>query len=119
MNKLKNKARDINTMLGGVELVAKALRVNDKTTTMRVNEVIIIKMDGAIDNTVIIIITLNIRAVAEPVAGESPIFRLMLCAKAESTMKKRPINNIMPHKLILFFMLLTFVLFNVFFNNLS
>lgn len=77
MNILKNKAKEINTMFGGVELVAKALRVTDKTTIIRVNEVIIINIDGATDKTVIIIITLNIRAVVDPVAGESPTFKLM------------------------------------------
>jgi len=70
-------------MLGGVALVAKALRVIEKTTTMRVKEVIITKIDGASDKTVIIMMILKIRPVAEPV-GVSDIFKLTDCANAES-----------------------------------
>lgn len=108
MNMLKNKASEIKTILGGVELVAKALRVMDKTTTTRVNEVIIIKIEGATDNTVIIIITLKMRAVVDPVVGESPTFRLMDCAKAESVQHSMPKRNMNAIKLIFFVMILTF-----------
>ncbi len=107
MNMLKNKAREIKTMFGGVELVAKALRVMDKTTTTRVKEVIIIKIEGATDSTVIIIITLKMRAVVEPVVGESPTFKLMDCANAESAKQRMPKNKIKASKLIFFFMFLT------------
>ena len=67
MNIVRNKASEIRTIFGGVELVAKALRVMEKTTIIRVKEVIITKILGAIDSTVIIRIMLKIRAVAEPV----------------------------------------------------
>lgn len=117
MNMLKNKAREIKTMFGGVELVAKALRVMDKTTTTRVNEVIIIKIDGATDKTVIIIITLKMRAVVEPVEGESPTLRLMDCANAESAKQKMPKSKMIVIKLIFFFMILTFGT-DIIFNNL-
>ena len=107
MNMLKNKAKEIKTMFGGVELVAKALRVMDKTTTTRVKEVIIMRIDGATDKTVIIIITLKMRAVVEPVVGESPTLRLMDCANAESAKQKMPKSKIRASKLIFFFMFLT------------
>ena len=72
---VKNNANEIKTILGGVALVARALLVIEKTTTIRVNDVIIMRIDGAIDNTVIIIMTLKIRAVAEP-SGASETLRL-------------------------------------------
>lgn len=97
-------------MFGGVELVANALRVKERTTTTRVNEVIMIKIDGATDKTVIIIITLKIRAVVEPVVGESPTFKLIDCANAESAKQKMPKNNIKMMKLILFVIFLSFFL---------
>lgn len=109
MNMLKNKANEIKTIFGGVELVANALLVMDKTTTTRVNDVIIINMDGATDKTVIIIITLKMRAVVEPVVGESPTFKLMDCAKAESAKQKMQKSKIIAIKLIFFFMILPFV----------
>ena len=88
INKVRNKARETRTILGGVELVARALRVMENTTTIRVKEVIITKMDGARDRTVIIMITLKILAVAEPFAASS-ILRLMLCAAAEPAEQTR------------------------------
>ena len=89
MNKLKNKAKDIRTIFGGVELVANALLVMDKTTTKRVNDVIIIKMEGATDKTVMSMITLKILAVVEPLLGLSPISKLNVCAMAESIYPKK------------------------------
>lgn len=122
MNMLKNRASETKTMFGGVELVAKALRVTDNTTIMRVKDVIIIKIDGATDKTVIIIITLKMRAVVEPVVGESPTFKLMDWAKAESAKQKIPKSKIIAIKLIFFIMILPFVILflcrNIVFNNL-
>ncbi len=66
MNMVRNKASESSTIFGGVELVASALRVIEKTTTIRVNDVIITSRLGAIDNTVISRIRLKILAVAEP-----------------------------------------------------
>ena len=66
-NIVRNKAKEISTMLGGVELVARALRVMEKTTAILVKDVIIIRMDGAKDRIVMTARRLNIRAVAEPV----------------------------------------------------
>ena len=87
MNKVKNKAKEIITVFGGVELVAKALRVKENTTTKRVNDVIITKILGAIDNIVISIITLKIRAVVDPVVACST-FKEIDWAIATSTKQK-------------------------------
>lgn len=81
--KVINRASETKTILGGVALVAKALRVMEKTTLMRMNEVVITRMDGAKDRTVIIIKTLKIRAAAEP-SGVSATLRDRLCDKAFS-----------------------------------
>ena len=62
-----NKASEMKTMLGGVALVARAERVIENTTIRRVNEVIIMTIDGAKDKTVISAKTLKMRAVAVPV----------------------------------------------------
>ena len=40
------------TEFGGAVAVPSAVRKSDNTTTMRVNDVIMIRIDGAIDNTV-------------------------------------------------------------------
>ena len=77
MNIVKNNAKETITILGGVVLVANALRVIESTTIILVNDVIIIKIDGARESTVIRIITLNILAVVEPV-GASATFMLKL-----------------------------------------
>ena len=45
--KVRNSARPISTMLGGVLCVDSALRSNDSTMTMRVNAVIITSSQGA------------------------------------------------------------------------
>ena len=69
-------------MFGGVALVAKAERVIEKTMINRVNDVIIITIDGAKERIVMSAKTLNIRAVAVPVVTFSKL-RLTLCAYAE------------------------------------
>ncbi len=53
MKNVRNKARDITTVLGGVCWTPMAVRMNDNTTIMRVKEVIIIKIEGASESTVI------------------------------------------------------------------
>ena len=70
-----NKAKAISTILGGVALVERAERVMEKTTIKRVNDVIIITIDGANDRIVIRANTLKMRAEAEPVVT-SPRFKL-------------------------------------------
>ena len=52
MKNVKNKDRPIMTWFGGIVDVANAVRVNDKTITIRVKDVIKIKILGANDNTV-------------------------------------------------------------------
>ena len=42
----------MTTELGGAVAVPSAVRNSDSTTTIRVNEVIMMRMDGASDNTV-------------------------------------------------------------------
>ena len=74
-------------MLGGVEFVAKAERVKEKTTINRVKDVIIMTIDGASDKMVIRAKTLKIRADAEPVEASS-MLRLKLWANA-GTQKSR------------------------------
>ena len=83
MNNVRNKASETKTMLGGVALVARALRVMENTTIIRVKDVIIIRIDGANDNTVIIIRTLKILPVAVP-SGVSPKLMFRHWAKAGS-----------------------------------
>ena len=50
---VRNSASEITTELGGAVAVPSAVRSSDSTTTMRVNEVIMTKIDGASDSTVI------------------------------------------------------------------
>jgi hypothetical protein len=49
---VRNRASEITTEFGGEVAVPSAVRSNDSTTTMRVNEVIITRIDGASDKTV-------------------------------------------------------------------
>ena len=49
---VRNKASDTITALGGAVAVPSAVRSSDSTTTIRVNEVIITRIDGASDSTV-------------------------------------------------------------------
>src|SRR6476619_3849096 len=70
------------TELGGAVAVPIAVRNSDSTTTIRVNDVIMIRIDGAIDNTVSSAINWIARSVTPP----PPWPRLMLisCASAGS-----------------------------------
>ena len=88
-------------MLGGVALVDKAERVIENTTINRVNEVIIITIDGANESTVISAKILKIRAVAVPVVTLSKL-RLTLCAKAEEQKNKVNINKQIADSFVLF-----------------
>ena len=101
---VRNNAKETKTMFGGVAFVAKALRVMEKTTIKRVKDVIITKIDGATDKTVIIIITLNIRAVAEPL-GASSTLRLSVCAQASPPKNKTETTAITENQNHLFFIL--------------
>src|SRR5437899_244719 len=70
------------TELGGAVAVPNAVRSSDSTTTIRVNDVIMIRIDGAIDSTVNSAINWIARSVTPP----PPWPRLMLisCASAGS-----------------------------------
>ena len=50
---MRNSASDTITALGGAVAVPSAVRSSDSTTTIRVNDVIITRIDGASDSTVI------------------------------------------------------------------
>ena len=49
---VRNSASETMTALGGAVAVPSAVRNSDSTTTMRVNDVIMTRIDGASDNTV-------------------------------------------------------------------
>ena len=49
---VRNKAGEMTTEFGGEVAVPSAVRSSDGTTTMRVNEVMITRIDGAGDSTV-------------------------------------------------------------------
>ena len=49
---VRNNASEMTTELGGAVAVPSAVRNSDSTTTIRVNEVIMTRMDGASDSTV-------------------------------------------------------------------
>src|SRR5262245_55227054 len=68
------------TELGGAVAVPIAVRNSDSTTTIRVNDVIIIRIDGAIDRTVNSAINWIARSVTPPPAP--PKLRLMSWAAA-------------------------------------
>src|SRR3984957_3263280 len=68
------------TELGGAVAVPSAVRSSDNTTTMRVNDVIMIRIDGATDNTVNSAINWIARSVTPPLPWPPP--RLMSCAHA-------------------------------------
>src|SRR3569833_2067906 len=70
------------TEFGGAVAVPSAVRSNDSTTTIRVNDVIMIRMDGAIDNTVNSAISWIARSVTPPLPW--PRLILMSCANAGS-----------------------------------
>ena len=66
--KVRNSARPISTMLGGVLWVASALRSSDSTMTMRVKAVTITSRLGASDSTVTSAVSCTIRPVAPGLA---------------------------------------------------
>src|SRR5713101_1347256 len=70
------------TEFGGAVAVPSAVRNSDSTTTIRVNDVIMIRIDGAIDNTVSSAISWIARSVTPPLPW--PRLMLMSCANAGS-----------------------------------
>src|SRR5258705_4581637 len=70
------------TEFGGAVAVPNAVRNSDSTTTMRVNDVIMIRIDGAIDSTVSSAISWIARSVTPPLPW--PRLMLMSCANAGS-----------------------------------
>src|SRR5438552_575199 len=78
------------TELGGAVAVPSAVRNSDSTTTMRVNDVIITRIDGANDSTVSIAIIWITRSVRPAFWPRST---LMLCAAAgEPDARRRPVT---------------------------
>src|ERR1700748_3833680 len=71
------------TELGGAVAVPIAVRKSESTTTIRVNDVIMIRIDGAIDSTVSSAISWIARSGTPPLAW--PRLMLISCAKAGST----------------------------------
>src|SRR5256885_7914387 len=71
------------TEFGGAVAVPSAVRNNDSTTTIRVNDVIMIRIDGAIDSTVKSAINWIARSVTPPLPW--PRLMLISCANAGST----------------------------------
>src|SRR5581483_1254631 len=69
------------TVFGGAVAVPSAVRSSDSTTTMRVNDVIMIRIDGAIDSTVSSAISWIARSVTPPLPWP-PRLMLMSCAQA-------------------------------------
>src|SRR4051794_4760774 len=70
------------TEFGGAVAVPSAVRNNDSTTTIRVNDVIMIRIDGAIDSTVNSAINWIARSVTPPLPW--PRLMLISCASAGS-----------------------------------
>src|SRR4029079_11530089 len=70
------------TEFGGAVAVPSAVRSSDSTTTIRVNDVIMIRIDGAIDSTVSSAISWIARSVTPPPPW--PRLMLMSCANAGS-----------------------------------
>src|ERR1700704_152046 len=68
------------TEFGGAVAVPSAVRNSDSTTTIRVNDVIMIRIDGAIDSTVSSAISWIARSVTPPLPW--PRLMLMPCANA-------------------------------------
>src|SRR5712691_7739361 len=71
------------TEFGGAVAVPSAVRNSDSTTTIRVNDVIMMRIDGAIDSTVKSAISWIARSVTPPLPW--PKLMLMSCANAGST----------------------------------
>src|SRR3984885_4893681 len=70
------------TELGGAVAVPSAVRSSDSTTTIRVNDVIMIRIDGATDSTVNSAISWIARSVTPPLPWPPPRLMLMSCAHA-------------------------------------
>src|SRR5258706_167048 len=70
------------TEFGGAVAVPSAVRNSDSTTTIRVNDVIMMRIDGAIDSTVKSAISWIARSVTPPLPW--PRLMLMSCANAGS-----------------------------------
>jgi len=70
------------TEFGGAVAVPSAVRSSDSTTTIRVNDVIMIRIDGATDSTVNNAISWIARSVTPPLPW--PRLILMSCANAGS-----------------------------------
>src|ERR1700722_19893454 len=70
------------TEFGGAVAVPSAVRNSDNTTTMRVNDVIMIRIDGATDSTVNSAISWIARSVTPPLPWPPPRLMLMSCAHA-------------------------------------
>ena len=63
---VRNKASETITALGGAVAVPSAVRRSDNTTTMRVNDVIITRIEGARESTVISAMSWMTRSVRPP-----------------------------------------------------
>src|SRR5580658_10703420 len=70
------------TEFGGAVAVPSAVRSNDNTTTIRVNDVIMIRIDGATDSTVRSAISWIARSLTPPPGPWPPRLMLMSCANA-------------------------------------
>src|SRR4051794_9245344 len=82
------------TEFGGAVAVPIAVRSSDSTTTMRVNDVIMIRIDGAIDSTVSSAISWIARSVTPPPpAPPPPRLMLMSCACAGIASEAAPIRT--------------------------
>ena len=79
-NAVRNMASAMITEFGGAVAVPSAVRSSDSTTTIRVNDVIMIRIDGAIDSTVNSAISWIARSVTPPLPW--PRLMLMSCANA-------------------------------------
>ena len=79
------------TEFGGAVAVPNAVRSSDSTTTIRVNDVIMIRIDGAIER----IVSSAISWIARSVTPPSPWPRLMLmsCASAGSASDPAAISD--------------------------
>src|SRR5690242_14676593 len=79
-NAVRNMASAMITEFGGAVAVPSAVRRSESTTTIRVNDVIMIRIEGAIDSTVKSAISWMARSVTPPLPW--PKLMLMSCASA-------------------------------------
>ena len=66
---VRNRASEMTTEFGGEVAVPSAVRNSDSTTTIRVNDVIITRIDGASDSTVNSAISWMMRSFSPPPAA--------------------------------------------------